>query len=423
MPLQTAILKKGGTNEMRTKGMFRIAALLLACLMAFGLFAACSKKDKAIEDGTGAPSPGKEGVEYSYSTYNNADYSDYMRKDGETSALAGQWEDYGVGDPFVMRYNGMYYLYCSTKDGEVGVRAWKSADLVTWTQCRGTGLTLGYVSEDERTLSAFAPEVYYSDGTFYMYTSPAGKGHIVLTSASPEGPFVYAGALNDNNLDGNLFIADDETMYFLFASDGAITVKNMDDMLRYGDKSGIINASMNLGGSGWAEGPDVFTVDGVTYMTYAGNSVTQNSYRINIVAAEELDTSSVRNFASSFVNEANGPFMIDTDGQAGEVGIGHSSTVLGPDLNSHYIAYHTLNSTVGPNRSLNIDRLLFAGTYVSTVPLRSGSVKPTMPAFSGTGSEALAADGSFLLSPESDSGDFTAEFNSAGDAGMKYVVG
>lgn len=408
---------------MRTKRMFRIAALLLACLMALGLFAACSKKNKTIEDGSGAPFPGKDGVEYSYSTYNNADYSDYMREESETVALPGQWEDYGVGDPFIMRYNGMYYLYCSTKNGNIGVRAWKSSDLVHWEQCQGAGLTLGYVSEDERTMSAYAPEVYYMDGTFYMYTSPGGSGHVVLRSESPEGPFVYAGALVDNNIDGNLFIADDESMYFLFASNGAITVKSMDDMLNYGDKSGVINATMNLGGSGWTEGPDVFTVDGITYLTYAGNSVTQNSYRINIVAAEELDTTSVRNFASSFVNEANGPFMINTDGEAGEVGIGHSSTVLGPDLNSHYIAYHTLNSTVGPNRSFNLDRLLIAGTYVSTVPLRSGSVAPTLPAFAVRGAEGLAADGSFLLSPESVSGNFTAEFNSAGDAGMKYVVG
>ena len=40
------------------------------------------------------------------------------------------WQGYGFGDPFVMRHNGVYYLYVSTKDGEVGVKCWSSYDLV-----------------------------------------------------------------------------------------------------------------------------------------------------------------------------------------------------------------------------------------------------------------------------------------------------
>ena len=42
--------------------------------------------------------------------------------------IPGQWSAYGVGDPFVLRHNGRYYLYCSTKNFETGVRGWVSDD-------------------------------------------------------------------------------------------------------------------------------------------------------------------------------------------------------------------------------------------------------------------------------------------------------
>ena len=76
------------------------------------------------------------------------------------------WAHYGFGDPFVMRYNGRYYLYVSTKDGEVGVQCWTSDNLIEWKYA-------GLCATDERTRGAYAPEVYYYNGYFYMYTSPA----------------------------------------------------------------------------------------------------------------------------------------------------------------------------------------------------------------------------------------------------------
>ena len=42
------------------------------------------------------------------------------------------WYDYGTGDPYVMRYNGKYYLYMSTRDTEVGVKCFNSQNLVNW---------------------------------------------------------------------------------------------------------------------------------------------------------------------------------------------------------------------------------------------------------------------------------------------------
>ena len=73
--------------------------------------------------------------------------------------IPNQWTAYGVGDPFVLRWNGRYYLYCSTKNFETGVRAWVSDDLVHYEQITGEGLETGYVTNDPCTFGAYAPEV------------------------------------------------------------------------------------------------------------------------------------------------------------------------------------------------------------------------------------------------------------------------
>ena len=51
--------------------------------------------------------------------------------------IPSQWSAYGVGDPFVYRFNGRYYLYCSTKNFEMGVRGWVSDDLIHYEPITG----------------------------------------------------------------------------------------------------------------------------------------------------------------------------------------------------------------------------------------------------------------------------------------------
>lgn len=116
--------------------------------------------------------------DYDVDFYNNVDFHNYGNYQ---TTIEGQWPGYGIGDPFVMRFNGMFYLYVSTLDSENGVRAWKSPDLIHWTQAQGEGLPLGYVvsPEDYTSRAAYAPEVFYFNGIFYMYMSPAGNGHYI----------------------------------------------------------------------------------------------------------------------------------------------------------------------------------------------------------------------------------------------------
>ena len=163
-------------------------------------------------------------------TYDNKAYNEYLL--GEDAVIDNQWPGYGIGDPFIMRYNGVYYLYVSSLDSEIGVRAYRSADLVNWEPVDGNCSKPGYVSEDSCTLAAYAPEVYYFNGTFYMYTSPGGGGHYILTSDSPEGPFVRATDNFGLSIDGSVLIDDDEQMYFTSANNGGIRMMRMENMLK-----------------------------------------------------------------------------------------------------------------------------------------------------------------------------------------------
>ena len=333
------------------------------------------------------------------------------------------WPGYGFGDPFVMRYNGVYYLYVSTKDGSIGVRCWSSTDLINWK-------SEGFCTNEKLTKGAYAPEVYYYNGYFYMYTSPAGNGHYVLRSTSPTEGFEIVTGNMGMSIDGSVFMDNDGKWYFYTAGDGAMQVYDMVSPTQM--RSGRPISSISVNG-GWTEGGMVVYHDGYYYMTYTGNHVLSPSYRILYGVSD--------NSPVSFDKvEENNPLLINTAGDV--VGIGHSSTVKGPDLDSYYIVYHSLVDTL-PNRNMNIDRIHFNGETMEVLgPTTTPQQVPDLPDVyhyfapgsslkgwtltgglaSGTGLP-LAKD-SMLISKNPFVGDFTAEYNitSISDGGRAGAI-
>ncbi len=330
------------------------------------------------------------------------------------------WENYGVGDPFVMRFNGRYYLYCSTKDGECGIQCWTSDDLVAWRYG-------GLCATEMLTVSAYAPEVVYWNGCFYMYTSPAGNGHYVLKSSSPTGPFV---AVTDNfglSIDGDVFIDDDGKWYFYSADGAGIMVYTMTAPDHISSTGRTIGASMN----GWTEGSMIVKNGDIYYLTYTGNHVWSNGYRINYA------TSAIS--PMSFTAASDNPLIVNT--LSSPTGIGHSSTVMGPNMDSYYLVYHS--SLGAPRRQMNIDRLVFNGTTMEVLgPTVDAIEAPQMPdiytyfekeadldAFYTENAEISSgtlavSDGGRVVSRYSVGDNFTAECNilsiSGGKAGMIF---
>ncbi|MCR5792308.1 MAG: family 43 glycosylhydrolase [Lachnospiraceae bacterium] len=345
----------------------------------------------------------------------------YTNPYDDANALA--WEDYGIGDPFVMKYNGLYYLYYSTKDRQVGVQCLVSKDLVHWEKAGENG----FCSTEEITKGAYAPEVKYYNGKFYMYTSPAGQGHFVLVSDSPTGPFVKASENFKMSIDGSVFVDNDGKWYFYNASDYGIIAHEMSSPtavntaeIRTGAWMNSINAPSNTYTPGvWTEGPFVIYHNGKYYMTYTGNHIHSQGYRINY---------SIGDTPTAFHDLSEGPLLVETEGDV--TALGHSSTVMGPDLDSYYIVYHNLVDKRGSKRKMNIDQLVFNGDEMMVLgPTTWGQTDPKLPEiceYFGTDYDAgkwtvkngavdkgfvdLSLEGS-ILSKASTTEDYSVEYN------------
>jgi hypothetical protein len=266
-------------------------------------------------------------------------------------------------DPFILRYNGQYYLYCTNPQ----VRCWRSDDLLHW-EYAGT-----VVPESELgDRSPFAPEVVYSEGQFYMYTSPDGLGHYVLCSSSPTGPFHKITDNIGHNIDLSVFVDDDGRWYAYWADDNGILGCEMSSPTQFGEPH-YIGAYLH----GWTEGPFVVKRNGKYHLTYTGNHYLSKGYRIHAAVSDHP--------LGPFHDNPRNPLLVRTED--GPVGLGHSSTVLGPDLSTYYIAYHNLNPD--QTRDLNIDPILLCedGAYVQG-PSRTPQPEPLRPAWEDVFDEA-----------------------------------
>lgn len=289
---------------------------------------------------------------------------------------------YGIGDPFVMRWNGKYYLYSSTHDKENGIKCSVSDDLVTW---RAGDYDGGYCTRE--TTTAYAPEVVYYNGTFYMYTSPGDtshKTHKVLTSTSPTGPFKVVGEVQNrtggDSIDGHVFIDDDGKWYFYKALDNNVMCYEMSSPTAASNSGNVAVSQMHAGGmTAWTEGPMVIKHNGKYYLTYCGNHVWSEGYRINYAVGSS---------PKSFSEMGDNPLLVrqissTSDKFVGNYefydGLGHSSTVLGPNLDCYYIVYHSIHNGVVGQRQMRINRLAFNGDYMYALGPTSFAAKPTMP--------------------------------------------
>ncbi|MDR2085637.1 MAG: family 43 glycosylhydrolase [Dysgonamonadaceae bacterium] len=266
-------------------------------------------------------------------------------------ALNGEWDGsaawgdrgmYGIGDPYILKYRGIYYLYCSTRDNNVGVKCWSTKDFITWS----SAITC---TSDPISRSAYAPEVVYWNGKFYMYTSPAGNGHYVLESDSPLGPFTRVTENIGKGIDGSIFIEDNGNWYFYHTGNNRIAGCRMTTPTTPGTAfdTGI---TMN---NAWTEGPTVIKREGVYYLIYTGNHVISKGYRIDYAQS----TSGPFSFSPQ---SGQNPILISAEGS--HVGLGHGSAFIGPDLDTYYYTYHNLVSGRGPQRQLNFDRIAWNGS-------------------------------------------------------------
>ena len=258
-------------------------------------------------------------------------------------AIPGQITPGGIGDPYVMKYRGTYYLY-SSNDVEQILRCWSSKDLINWTEAVTCSI-------DPVIKGAYAPEVKYWNGMFYMVTSPYGNGHYILTSTSPTGPFKAVTGNLGKVIDGDVFINDDGSMYFYHADGSGILGCAMPSPTSIGAD---INLGVQMTGQ-WTEGPCVIKRNGTYYLLYTGNHVLTPGYRTNYAK------STISPVSGYIPQSAQNPVLISSEGSF--VGLGHGTAFIGPDLDTYFFDYHNLVSSVGgsPVRRFNYDRMAWNG--------------------------------------------------------------
>lgn len=298
-----------------------------------------------------------------------------------------------LGDPFVLRHAGRYYLY-GTRARD-GFRWYGSDDLVTWSN--GT-----YYYDIEAhpycTRSFWAPEVHPYRGAFYLVFSCEHRGGLVFAdepklqlalarSESPTGPFQDVAvpwlASLGRTIDPHLFV-DGDRVYLYFTEvgkqDGGIfgRIRGVEleaDLLRAKSAPRLLLEAE----PGWEiadpnnhtnEGPFVFRHAERYYLLYSANHFLNPRYATGYAVADS----------------PLGPFrkaerpLLSMNASLGVAGTGHPSVTRSPDGSEWFLVYHahdanTSNATI---RTVNVDRLRFTpdGAVMTDAPTRSPQPLP-----------------------------------------------
>ena len=246
------------------------------------------------------------------------------------------------GDPFILNYDGKYYAYGTLAPD--GIAVFVSDDLKSWSVPEGAGDGLALYKDDVYADHWFwAPEVYFVNGTFYMYYS-ANEHICVATSKSPLGPFkqgIKKPMIEEERcIDNSLFIDDDGKPYLSFVrfNDGNnIWIAALEDDLKTIKKE-TMTKCINVTQS-WEEvwprvieGSFITKHKGIYYMTYSANSYESPFYGVGFATA--------KNIYGPWKKHEGNP-ILQKPGKL--VGVGHSA--MFKDKNEQLrIVFHSHNS-------------------------------------------------------------------------------
>jgi beta-xylosidase len=164
-------------------------------------------------------------------------------------------KDINIRDPFVLVYDGKYYLY-----GTRGATAWGLADgfdvyvgtdLENWSEPIEIFHNNGDFWADR---NYWAPEVHYYNGDFYLFATfkseTSRRGTQILKASSPLGPFqVHSnGPVTPGNwecIDGTFYLNQNGIPYMIFCHehrqviDGSICIMELTHDLKKADSEPV----------------------------------------------------------------------------------------------------------------------------------------------------------------------------------------
>ena len=289
----------------------------------------------------------------------------------------------GIADPYILTYDGMYYLY-GTANAGTGFKVWTSADLVNWEAG-------GFVAHKDNIMGDtgfWAPEVYHYKDRFYMFYT-AQEYTYVAVADSPYGPFASAmdkSLFDFPAIDSSLFIDDDGKIYLYFSKmvyEGEFHqelwgCEMNSDLLSYKENT-LTFFTTPTDWEGWVnEGPFMLKHNGYYYLTYTGQMYMYSDYGSSYAVSDSP--------LGKFEKFANNP-ILDADSYI--KGTGHHSFAFSPDGSEMFIVYHChdkdYDGMKGLVRHICIDRAKFVptesgidelkvyGPTVTSQPMPSGS--------------------------------------------------
>lgn len=257
-------------------------------------------------------------------------------------------------DPFVLLYEGKYYMYCTVENDEKltdhhsfntavnkqdGYYVYQSEDLKNWEN-KGMCLRKEDVMGDKWF---WAPEVLHRNGKFYMVYS--SEEHIGMAVAdSPLGPFRQEEKrwlYEEKAIDGHLFVDDDGTVYLYYVrlhnGNQIYVAKMAEDLLSidtlYEDCLIKAEAEWETKDCLVAEGPFVLKHKGFYYLTYSANHTRCQDYAVG-VALSQSPTGPFEKFKGNPILHKNDKFC----------GVGHHSFTTSKDGKTLICAYHCHDS-------------------------------------------------------------------------------
>lgn len=256
-------------------------------------------------------------------------------------------------DPFILTYDGKYYLYATNADD--GFRVFVSENMAVW-QDMGYCLRKGDVIGDKWF---WAPEVLEKDGRFYMVY--VAEEHLAIAEAdSPTGPFVQKEKKwlsEEKAIDGHFFVDDDGTVYLYYVRfDGGnviymSTVNDNFDGIDEENERFLLRADREweLRDCEVVEGPFVLKHNGKYYLTYSANHTRSEDYAIGYTVSDSP--------FGPFEKYEGNPILHKT---ADVNGTGHHSFVRSVDGKELICVYHChYSKSEFQPRSVCIDRAEF----------------------------------------------------------------
>ena len=284
---------------------------------------------------------------------------------------------YSFPDPFVLKFRGEYFAYCTDYHANGGVFGiLHSRDLVNW---RVAGSAINPPPFDAPCY--WAPEVTYHNGKFYLYYSVGNEKLMeirVAVSDRPDGGFVDAGkklTTEEFAIDAHVFEDTNGERYLFYATDflehthigtGTVVDKMQDFFTLEGHPRPVTRAKYDWqvydpnrkekGGVRWhtVEGAFVLKRKGIYYEMFSGGNWQNITYGVSFAVTDDIKRD------EEWTQFSDGEKVLPILRTVPDliIGPGHNSAIRGVNNRELFCLYHRWTEN---GRVLSIDRMDFAG--------------------------------------------------------------